>query len=66
MKRESLVKKIPWVGGRSISGELARRGPAPLPFRDFFLAQQTFWHEPSGRVVPPNFKRGKTSAVSDA
>jgi hypothetical protein len=21
------------------------QGPAPLPFRDFFLAQQNFWHE---------------------
>jgi len=36
-KRESLRE-----GGRSIPGEEAPRGPAPLPFRDFFLVAEVF------------------------
>jgi hypothetical protein len=59
MKRESLVKKIPWVGGSSISREQAPRGPAPLSFRDFFLAEPNFRREQSGHAVPANFKQGK-------
>jgi hypothetical protein len=53
------MKKILRVGGRSISGELAPRGPDPLPFRDFFLAQQNFWHAQSGRDVPSKFELKK-------
>jgi hypothetical protein len=66
MKRESLVKKIPWVGGSSISGELAPRGPAPLSFRDFFLAQQDFRHDPCERPGSPNWWRNKTIVLSNA
>jgi hypothetical protein len=53
------MKKILRMGGRSISGELTPRVPDPLSLRDFFLAQQNFWLEQSGRAVPPNFKQRK-------
>jgi hypothetical protein len=42
-----MVKKIRWVGGSSISGELAPRGPAPLSFRDFFSPSKIFGMTPA-------------------
>ena len=51
--------------GRSISGELAPRGPAPLSFRDFFLAQQDFRHDTCERPGSPNWWQDKTIVLSD-
>ena len=65
MKRESLVKKILWVGGRSISGELAPGGPAPLSFRDFFLSPQIFDGRHSIAIRMLAARERKAAAVSD-
>jgi hypothetical protein len=60
------MMKILRVGGSSISGELPPRGPALLPFRDFFSPSKIFGitHAAYSRVA--NFVPNKTIALSNA
>jgi hypothetical protein len=59
------MRNILRVGGRSIPGELAPRGPALLSSRDFFLLPQIFdgRHSIEMRMLAAGGR--KAAAVSD-
>ena len=66
MKRESLVRKIPWEGGRSISGGLSVPRTGPTIIQGFFSVAPHFSDERHSNEIPMLAASGrKAAAVSD-